>query len=279
MAEIPEPVDKPGQLRGVLRTFFSNPWIGFLGSICSVVGVGLAIYFYFGGARTRRLTYSVNPVKTVVVKSGEASTLRVLHGDQDIKGDVTAAQVAVWNHGSESIRAENVLSPVCITLQPPVPVLEARIGKVSRPLIGAALDTSRLGDGLVPVTWKTLEHNDGAVIQWIFAGPSETDIELEGVVEGQPRVSHLELSRRVRSPTEQLAVDRRLSLVMIGLVTLLMVASITVLLLQRIEMRARPGGTLRFEHPKIMWVNLAMVSILLLVFLWRLRQPGPPFGF
>jgi hypothetical protein len=190
MSQIPEPADKPGQRHDLLRRF-SNPWVGVLGTVFTIVGVGLAIYFYFGGARTRRLTYSVNPVKTIVVKAGEASTLRVLHGDQEIKGDITAAQVAIWNDGTESIRPENVLSPVRILLHPPVPILEAKIRKVSREVIGAALDTSRLSDGVVPVTWKILEHNDGAVIPLIFAGPTETDIAVEGTVEGQPTVSRL----------------------------------------------------------------------------------------
>jgi hypothetical protein len=205
--EIPEPADKPGQRHDLLSRF-SNPWIGLLGTVFTVLGVGLAIYFYFAGARTRKLTYFVSPVKTIVVKGGEASTLRVLHGDQDIKGDVTAAQVAIWNDGTESIRSENVLSSVCIVLHPSVPVLEAKIRKVSRGVIGAAVDASRLPDGVIPVTWKILEHNDGAVIQLIFAGPTETEIAVEGTVEGQPTVFHAKPPNKILSPTEQVAHAR-----------------------------------------------------------------------
>ncbi len=80
MSGIPEHGDDPGQRHGLLSRF-SNPWVSLLTSIFSVVAVPLAIYLYFASARTRRLTYFVSPVKTIVVKGGEASTLRVLHGD------------------------------------------------------------------------------------------------------------------------------------------------------------------------------------------------------
>ena len=145
--------------------------------------------------------------------------MRVLHGDQDIKGDVTAAQVAIWNDGTESIRPENVLSPVCILLHPSVTILEAKIRKVSRGVIGAAVNVSRLTDGVVPVTWKILEHNDGAVIQLIFAGSTETDIAVDGIVEGQPTVLHVKPSHKIHSPTEQLALERRKALAMFALMT------------------------------------------------------------
>jgi hypothetical protein len=279
MSEIPEPVNEPAARHDLLRRF-SNPWIGVLGSIFSVVGVGLAIYFYFGGARSRKLTYAVNPVKTIVVKAGEASTLRVLHGDQDIKGDVTAAQVAIWNDGTESIRPENVLSPISIVLRPSAPILEAKVRKVSRAVIGAAIDTSRLADGAVPVTWKILEHNDGAVIQLIFAGPTETDIAVDGTVEGQPTPLGVMPLRRMQSPAEQEALARRTARESIEILSALLVVALIALWLMRRRRTRSAEWAEMYSLGKNAFVILLVLICFGLLLGWReLRQPGPPFGF
>jgi len=50
-------------------------------------------------------------------------------------------------------------------------------------------DTTHLNDGTVGVSWKILEHDDGAVIQFILAGPSSVDIVPHGVVEGQQNIN------------------------------------------------------------------------------------------
>jgi hypothetical protein len=278
MSDIPEPADKLGQRHDLLRRF-SNPWIGLLGTIFSVVGVGLAIYFYIAGARTRKLTYTVIPVKTIVVKSGEASTLRVLHGDQELKGDVTAAQVAIWDDGAEFIRPDNALSPISVVLCPPAPILEARIRKVSREVIGAAIGTSRLADGVVPVTWKILEHNDGAVIQLIFAGSPETNIAVEGTVEGQPTVLRVEPSHRPQSFTGQVALERSAGVLMLAMAVVALLLFVGLEVQRRSRVRSRAGSGVEKLNTAVFWLTLVLVCIGALL-AWRgLRQPGPPFGF
>ena len=267
MSEMPEPADRPRQ-PGWLPRAFSNPWVSFLTAACSVIAVPLAIYLYLAGTKTRRLTYSVNPVKTVVVKGGEASTLRVLHGDQELKGDVTAAQVAIWNDGKESIRPENVLSLVCVALRPSVPILEAKIRKVSRGVIGAALDGSRLADGVVPVTWKILEHNDGAVVQLIFAGSTQTGTEVEGIVEGQPMVFRVEPPAGGRRHSPWFNVGGAVSLFFM-----------TGMFFWLNRLRRRRADQLDLLDRYLPWV-MALGLCMWLVASWlELNPAGPPFGF
>jgi hypothetical protein len=214
----------------------------------------------------------VNPVKTIVVKAGEASSLRVLHGELEIRGDVTAAQVAIWNDGTESIRPENVLSPVVILPRPPVPILEAKIRKVSRAIIGAALDNSRIADGVVPVSWRILEHSDGAVIQLIFAGSTATDIAVEGTVEGQPTVLHVEPPL-----TNQLLAERRGMLHIAFSFCLSFVVGFLLLLLVkksgRVELPPMETDTPWFATG----IAAGIVSFYLIP--WVLSPVGPPFGF
>jgi hypothetical protein len=53
----------------MLRQFFSNPIVGVAGSIASIIGLVLAIYFYFQATHYRNLVYFVHPAKAVVVRS------------------------------------------------------------------------------------------------------------------------------------------------------------------------------------------------------------------
>jgi len=50
------------------------------------------------------------------------------------------------------------------------------------------LDTTHVSDGKVVVSWKILEHNDAAVIQFIVAGPAETSIKPSGTLEDQDAI-------------------------------------------------------------------------------------------
>jgi hypothetical protein len=50
------------------------------------------------------------------------------------------------------------------------------------------LDTTHIAEGKVEVSWKILEHDDAAVIQFILAGPSDTSISASGSLEGQRSV-------------------------------------------------------------------------------------------
>src|ERR1017187_4110943 len=173
----------------ILVWFAAHPIVGFVGTLASVLGVVLAVAFYLAAIRTRELSLYVNPSRATIVKSGQSSDLHVLYRGKDVSTDVTALQVELWNAGKESIRPEHVLSPITLETSPKVPILEARIRHVSRPFTQIVVDQTQIADGKVTVSWKILEHNDAAVIQFILAGPTETSIRPSGSLEGQPTLS------------------------------------------------------------------------------------------
>jgi len=176
---------------GLLRWYAENPVFGFAGSIASLIAIPLAFLFFFISIRTRELTFYVSEAKSSIVKAGQTSDLHVLYKDQPVKTDVTAIQVAIWNAGNEAIRPGDILEPVNLVVVPTVPILEAKIKYVTRPLIAASLSTDKLTQGSVGFEWKILEHNDGAVIQLIVAGSSDTIVNIQGALEGQPVVKRI----------------------------------------------------------------------------------------
>ncbi|MCX5669849.1 MAG: hypothetical protein NTU94_00815, partial [Planctomycetota bacterium] len=120
----------PSSHSRVMR-FFSNPLVGMIGTAASVIGLALALIFYLSEQRTRDLTAFVHPIRSNVVRMGQASKLSVKIDDRLVDSDVTAVQIAVWNRGALSIRPSNVLKPVAIVM-PGRQVLEATIRKQSR---------------------------------------------------------------------------------------------------------------------------------------------------
>src|ERR1035441_2585974 len=187
----PAPLDnaeiaKPKPKGKITQWFNQHPLVGPVTFAVGVLSLAATIFFGVAGFKTRDLSLYENPSKTTIVKSGQSSDLHILYRGKDVSTDVTALQVELWNAGKESIRPEHVLSPITLETTPRVPILEARIRHISRPVTQTVLDQTQIADGKVTVSWKILEHNDGAVIQFILAGPSETSITALGALEGQP---------------------------------------------------------------------------------------------
>jgi hypothetical protein len=171
-----------------LIKFFSRPIVGILGSIASIVGIVLSIYFFIESKESPQLTYLIHPAKAAVVRTGQTSQLTVQFNGKDLTGDVTAAQVAIWNEGRRPIRNGDVLHPLVIRTVDGQRILEASIQRVTRDVVKLALNTSRIDHGEVSVKWDILEQNDGGVIQIVHSGNDAVEIEAEVIVEGQPEI-------------------------------------------------------------------------------------------
>ena len=244
--------------------FFSNPLVGLTGTVISVVGVLLAVYFYFQSAKYRDFVYMVNPAKAVVVKSGQASRLKVLVGSKELRGDVTAAQFAFWNQGKESIRAADVLQPVVIEADPPVAILEATVRKQSREIICIVIDERAAAEGKLLLSWNILEGGDGAVVQLVYAGGPDVRFAAHGVIEGQRSL------REVKS----LGLPRYLLWLCLGVGFVFLFATVWDFLTER--------GRL-YSRKKLIFVGGIGLAILYLLFsiylIWRSQISEPPFGF
>ena len=260
---------------------FQNPIIGMIGSAAGVIGLILTIYFAHQSTKRRNLVFYVNPAQAVVVKTGEASRLRVLYGNEELTSDVTAAQVAIWNDGNESIRPENILQEIMIRTVPAVPILEATVRKTSRPVVSFALDHSQFAHGELGVSWNILEHDDGAVIQLVYAGPPTTKIEASGVVEGQQNIDHPHGWGTKPSEDDQKLYTPTLKLMAWTMIVLgaMMALSVSIRFVRTgrlpvLPTRSFPGFMVRsvFVVGPLFYIGMGL-------FLLFKLPPTPPFGF
>jgi hypothetical protein len=196
--------------------YFSNPIVGIIGTIASILGLVLAIYFYMSGRILPLLTSSVNPVRTTIVKRGQISTLAVLQNGVTLTTDVTAVQIAFWNAGKKEIRDADILEPFFINLD--CPILEASVTKKSRDLIDFEIDQSKIAKGQIGIRWRILEENDGVVIQLIYAGDQSCKVSTRGVIVGQRQIKVLDYSDKVVTPSEELENIKKRNILFAGMI-------------------------------------------------------------
>lgn len=180
----------------MIKSFFSNPLVGMIGTVASVVGLLLAVYFYYDSRRFPELAYYVNQDRVVLAKQGGISQLKYFYRDRELTSDVTAAQVGIYNRGKEAIRKSSILKPLIIEMDPSVPILEATLQRSSRDLLKFHLDKKNLSNGKLNVTWDILEQGDGGLIQLIYAGGSDVRISSNAVVEGQREIRKVEVATK-----------------------------------------------------------------------------------
>ncbi len=131
--------------------------------------------------------------------------MRVLHRNKEIQSDISAVQISIWNNGKEAIWQDNVIEDIQIKTDPPVQILEVKTRKINRQAINFSYSGDYLIEGYLPLNWKVLEKDDGALLELIYAGPPDIEISVEGDIEGQDGVQ-----KYIREGSTSLAVFGRL---------------------------------------------------------------------
>ena len=255
-----------------LVTFFTHPVVGIAGSVASLVGLALAVYFYIAAQAAPEVLAYVSPVRATVVKRGEASSLAILHNGRRIESDITAVQVALWNRGKQPVRQADILARVRIVTA--APVLEATVRKRSRPVVSISLDTSRAATGEVGVAWNILEHGDGAVIQIIYAGNPKVDFSVVGTIVGQGPVEQQRYGRESPTAAEQFASAQSKSRANGWIVIALGAFYYFVFYILPPRSRVFP-----LSWKSVLLPLVSVTVILVGVYLLLSLPAGPPFGF
>lgn len=260
-----------------LEEFFSNPTVGIVGSIASILSLGLAIYFYAVPNTSRELAYLVNPAKAIVVKSDQLSRLSVTLDGNPITTDVAAAQVAIWNNGNEPIRPENILQPIKLVASGHTRIFEATVRKNSREHVQIKLDDSKIDQGELGISWNILEQNDGAILQIVYAGSPNTDITISGTIEGRKEVRNAwnELANRQSALDERFKgqANKFMAYAYIAMGILMQVVNFW------LTRKAKQSGIKSPGFRRAIVMSGGMMVILGLLALKFLVQDSPPFGF
>lgn len=258
-----------------LLAFFSHPLVGMIGALASVIGIPLAIYFYYQSSTQPELVCYVNPARAQVVKQGAASRLTVSFDGQPISTDVTAAQIAVWNRGRKAVRPETILDPFVIRTEPSVPILEATIRKTTRDVIALKIDRTRLAKGEVPLSWAILEQDDAGVIQLVYAAGTDTKIQCQGVIEGQRAIRELKYGGKIQTAAEQIQGEHRTRLLLV--VNLILLPLVSIVAFWFAYRAGRPSPSRPFLYFYLALIGLGVVLSIYVITVSSI--PTPPLGF
>jgi hypothetical protein len=201
----------------------------------------------------------VNLATTTIVKAGQSSDIHVLFHDRPVSTDVTGLQIQIWNAGKEPIHSQDILEPIIIDTH--VPILEATIRRLSRPVTGCTILLDPAKATSLVLGCKILEHNDAIVLQVIIAG-SAAQVSVSGIVEGQ---------RDIATPGAWPKSTRILVLAVTFVITALCA---TFVIVGRVNPRAREWARI------LSTVFVATMMILnLVIYLYDDQPPSLPLQF
>jgi hypothetical protein len=194
-------------MNSLVKNIFKSPW--FQGFFFFIIGVMSSSYFT--SLETRKLTFYVNPAKAAIVSTDKSDKLKVYFEGKLLERNVTAVNIAFWNAGKTPIKKDEVLEKLEFRTPKNVPILEVKLTKVSRDVVGLEIDRTKLPEGILPLSWKILEKNDGAVIQVIYAGTANDELSAHSVILGQEQIDSIKYPGSIKSAKEQYAnaVDTR----------------------------------------------------------------------
>lgn len=261
-------------------------WIGVWATIISL-GVGIlavliGVYLYQKSIVAPDLTYTVHPLRTELRAPDFDSDLAFTYRGQPIsERQVTSLQVAIWNAGTESIRAENVLQAIYLRTEKPVRILSARVTQTNRPVseFETVRDEHAWAKGQCQFRWRILEPNAAAMVQIIYVGDADTAITLSGVVERQPTIRRVAFTAdllRLRTVAWREIVTSVVASVATG-GTVLMLA----LVMRGRKMSERQTASARWMRRVKIAIGICAVALALGVVWaqWRARTMFLPFDW
>jgi len=259
----------------------------YIGPVIGLTGFITALYFHAQSIQERVPTYYVSPQRAVIVdaRGPAASSLQVLYYGKPVKTSVTAVIVYFWNDGKLPIRNGDILGgPLSIDLDEGAEILEAKLLKVSRPVIKFATGVGESAKNSLPVGFDILERNDGAAIQIVYSGSPDAGITMRGTVVGAagPRLLGRPTGgfRRLPDSKRERRFDNVLAYTLgyLGVISGFGIAYMA-LILRRRFMLAEPRLTLIGSAVMpfvIVSVFLVAVSSFLLFLAHREASPGVP---
>lgn len=155
-------------------------------AISIVITIIFGYYFLYAGIKERKPTFFVDPTRTTILDKENAANAPLLllksNGDT-VTSDVTSLYFYFFNQGKETIKRENIYSPLKIVMSDSAEILDFKVVKVARPVSGIEVTRDTTSNALF-IDLKVLEQDDGLVGQIIFEGKKNSWIKMEGGIDG-----------------------------------------------------------------------------------------------
>jgi len=188
-----------------------------IGSGIGLIGILLAVFFYFKQRRVKEPLWSIRTVNLISDRVQKFPQLCITYGNSAVQ-NLSVSKVAVWNGGSDVIRREDCPSADQLRIEVDH---EAQILDVV--LLEAIPESCRVSARLSDdrksalLDFDYLDRQDGAVFQVIHTGKTSKDIAVNGKVlgAGSPKLrkySRPETTSSSQGPRQQTKAQPPLTL-------------------------------------------------------------------
>jgi len=160
-------------------------FLGIFGSICSIIGLYLAFFFYNQTKETREPFFIESPIKSKLIetKNIEKAPFKIYRYDNtEINNDVTSTTLYLWNQGKKPIKSTDILDSLLISLPDSCEILKIEIIGQTRDVCNISL--IQINKNQVKLNFNIIEHLDGFIAQLIYIGNSNQNLSISGNIEG-----------------------------------------------------------------------------------------------
>jgi hypothetical protein len=186
-----------------LESFVNSPLVNIGSLALAVLGVLLAVIFYFRSQKNKTPCFECNS-NTLVEGLYRSLDGLEIHYKGAAQERVTISKVIFWNAGRDTIDGQDLVKkdPLRIVCPQNVEILDIQIVSDN-----AELNSIRLGDSIesedgvsYPISFEYLDHEEYFVIQVIHNGDSSEKFIVDGKIKGVKsinRVSEIKLNPKI----------------------------------------------------------------------------------
>jgi hypothetical protein len=171
-----------------LKWVGTNPWLSIMSFALAVLGIALAIIFYFKSKKVKKPCYAILSTNILKEMVSKIESLSILYSGEQIS-NLTVSKIAFWNAGRDIINSQDIaqLDQLKIQVTDNYKILNAQINyeKNKANNFKISIDNSQR---YINLNFEYLGKDDGVIIQILHTGLSNKDIYIVGTIKGADKL-------------------------------------------------------------------------------------------
>ncbi|NOR46832.1 MAG: hypothetical protein GQ533_02125 [Methanosarcinaceae archaeon] len=162
----------------------TESWFALLSFLIAIIGVIMAIFFYYRSKKVKSLCYAIHSINVVKDLGSEIVSLKVLYNGKPVN-NLTVTRIAFWNAGRATINSKDIptTKPLIVSIEGGGKILDAKIYKVTDKanLLSISTSDDQLSSN---IKFEYLDKGDGAIFQFIHNNINDKNMVVDGIIIG-----------------------------------------------------------------------------------------------
>lgn len=163
-------------------TKLSGNIYGLIGILTGIIGIGLAIYFYFKTKKVKRPTYTMTSFPLLNSEIRKIDNLEVKYFGEPVQ-NLTATKFAFWNAGNDTINKSDIpeSAPLRFKAEEGITIYSVEVvfcSDLSNNII------PKVRKGTYSFDFDYLDRDQGCIVKILHSGVSSSNIVVSGKVKG-----------------------------------------------------------------------------------------------